>query len=551
MSKTLHTILLSLFLAAVGIAIFLHKFLAVGLPVVPDLTSNLWLVEGRLSLNPDRGAIEEILESDRFIPAKIEFKLPQESAYYKIREEDFIAKGFDREIEEDPSNSENSNRKVIFQKENADSQENIFYQATIFQSRSLKPDDESSSSNFNIAQELVSKKFNKLEQNEALIEDNLEENRPTQEIESLLQEARNKSTDDTSFAREIYRLALNPEDGRIQTLRLILQEESTPKLAVWLLRQAGYAARVGNGLLLSSQENYTADFVRWMEVKSGDRWLAYDPITDDFGPQDRYLTWWYGFEPVLEARGLDDIAITVTVRPSTIKTVEDFGQKETENVFLERSLIKLPLSVQRVFRVLVLIPIGALIVSGTRQLIGISTFGTFTPILIALSFRETGLILGIALFCAVVAIGLFIRFYLHRLQLLVIPRLATILTATVLIIGAIAIFLQDINMPVGLSISLFPIVILAMTIERAAVLWDEEGAKETAIAGFNSILVASVGFLFMSNPYIQHLCFVFPELLLVVLALNLLLGRYKGYKLVEYFRFLSMQRELDRAAKEQ
>ncbi|MDY6805394.1 MAG: UUP1 family membrane protein [Cyanobacteriota bacterium] len=548
MNKTVHTFLLALFLSALGIAIFLHKFLGLGLPVLPDINSNLWLVEARLSLNPSQTAIEEVLESDRFIPARIELKLPKESDYYKIREEDFIAKGYDRdiEIEEDSSKQDKEGRVAVFQKENADSRENIFYQATIFQSKALESDSDSNGSgNFNIARELVSKQFNKLERSEAIIQDNLEENRPTQEIDSLLEEARQKSTDDVSFAREIYRLALNPEDSRIETLRQVLQiEESTPKLAVWLLQEADYEARVGNGLLLSSEENYTADFVRWMEVKSGDRWLAYDPIEDNFGPQGRYLTWWYGFEPVLQGEGLEDIAIAVTVRPNTISMVEDFRERETENIFLDRSLIKLPLSVQRVFRVLVLIPIGALIVSATRQLIGISTFGTFTPILIALSFRETGLIFGLVLFCAVVILGLSIRFYLHQLQLLVIPRLATILTATVLVIAAITIALQDINMPLGLSISLFPIVILAMTIERAAVMWDEAGPRETAIAGFNSILIASIGFLFMSNAYIQHLCFVFPELLLIVLALNLILGRYNGYKLTEYFRFLSMQREL-------
>jgi hypothetical protein len=36
---------------------------------------------------------------------------------------------------------------------------------------------------------------------------------------------------------------------------------------------------------------------------------------------------------------------------------------------------------------------------------------------------------------------------------------------------------------------------------------------------------------------IQHLVFVFPELLLVVLAASLLLGRYKGYRLSELIRF--------------
>jgi hypothetical protein len=38
---------------------------------------------------------------------------------------------------------------------------------------------------------------------------------------------------------------------------------------------------------------------------------------------------------------------------------------------------------------------------------------------------------------------------------------------------------------------------------------------------------------------VQHLAFVFPELLLVVLAAMLLLGRYTGYRLSELVRFRS------------
>jgi len=41
----------------------------------------------------------------------------------------------------------------------------------------------------------------------------------------------------------------------------------------------------------------------------------------------------------------------------------------------------------------------------------------------------------------------------------------------------------------------------------------------------------------MSVNEIQHLVFAFPELLLVVLAAALLLGRYKGYRLTELMRF--------------
>jgi len=179
-----------------------------------------------------------------------------------------------------------------------------------------------------------------------------------------------------------------------------------------------------------------------------------------------------------------------------------------------------------------------------HQIIGLKTFGTFTPILISLAFRQTGLIVGIPLFVLVVIIGLLFRGYLNRLQLLIVPRLAAILTATVLMIGVLAILMESLDISLGLSVSLFPIVILAMTIERAALMWEEAGAKDTIVAGLGSILASIIGYFCMVNDYVQHWAFVFPELLLLVLAINILVGRYNGYKLIEYFRFRSLQRQL-------
>ena len=47
----------------------------------------------------------------------------------------------------------------------------------------------------------------------------------------------------------------------------------------------------------------------------------------------------------------------------------------------------------------------------------------------------------------------------------------------------------------------------------------------------------------MSNRYLEHLIFVFPELLLVILAMTLLLGRYTGYRLTELWRFRAALRD--------
>ena len=89
----------------------------------------------------------------------------------------------------------------------------------------------------------------------------------------------------------------------------------------------------------------------------------------------------------------------------------------------------------------------------------------------------------------------------------------------------------------GLSIALFPMVILAMTIERMSLIWEEHGPSEAIQQGFGSLAVASLGYLVMSNDAMSHLIFVFPETLLIILAATLLLGRYTGYRLTELWRF--------------
>ena len=129
------------------------------------------------------------------------------------------------------------------------------------------------------------------------------------------------------------------------------------------------------------------------------------------------------------------------------------------------------------------------------------------------------------MFILIVIIGLLFRGYLDKLQLLIVPRLAAILTATVLIIGFVTVLMQGLGVNLGLSVSLFPIVILAMTIERASSMWEENGAKDTIIAGLGTILVSVMGYFCMFNDYVQHWAFVFPELLLLVLGVNILVGQ--------------------------
>jgi hypothetical protein len=56
-----------------------------------------------------------------------------------------------------------------------------------------------------------------------------------------------------------------------------------------------------------------------------------------------------------------------------------------------------------------------------------------------------------------------------------------------------------------------------------------------------SLVVAAAAYIVMGIGALSHLIFVFPELLLLVIAASLLAGRYTGYRLLELRRFKALK----------
>jgi len=194
-----------------------------------------------------------------------------------------------------------------------------------------------------------------------------------------------------------------------------------------------------------------------------------------------------------------------------------------------------------VYEVLLLVPFGILVIVILRNIVGLSSFGTFAPVLIALAFRETELLRGLVLFVLIVSLGLGVRFYMERLRLLLIPRLAAVVTVVVLLMGLISVIGNRLDMDTGLSVSLFPMIIISMVIERMSVVWEERGAWTAIREGIGSLAMAALAYAVMGIELLAHWVRVFPELNLVILALLIALGRYTGFRFSELVRF----RQLD------
>ncbi len=321
-----------------------------------------------------------------------------------------------------------------------------------------------------------------------------------------------------------------------QNVSLLKERYEEPELLARLLNTAGIAARTVQVLELQDGRRRQS-LVEHVQVWDDERWRLYHPEDGPVADISNLLLWQTETPSVLEVMGGTRSRVSFSMI-SQDRSMLDLAEESREPGFA-LSLYSLPIAEQGMFKLIMLLPVGALVVVFMRILVGIRTSGTFMPVLIALAFLQTDLLPGLTSFILVIAIGLLIRSYLSSLNLLLVARIATLVILVIGIISIFSVVSYQLGLIGGLTITFFPMIILAWTIERMSIIWEEEGPKEVLIQGGGSLLVATLAFLLMDLPIVRHLAFNFPELHLAILALVMIIGRYTGYRLLELGRFAS------------
>ena len=263
----------------------------------------------------------------------------------------------------------------------------------------------------------------------------------------------------------------------------------------------------------------------------------YDMSSFREGLPENFIIWNDYSVNSLDVYGGRDSTVSFSMIRQRTQIADIFRPEETDLTLLSFSICELPLAEQSIFRTMLLIPLGVLVVVILRILVGVRTSGTFMPVLLAMAFMETSLITGLLGFLLVVGTGLVIRSYLSRLNLLLVARISAVIITVICIITIFTVGSFKMGLTEGLKITYFPIIILSWTIERMSILWEEEGAKEVVVQGGSSLLVAVLVFLVINSTVIRYLVFNFLGLQLIIMAVTLLLGSYTGYRLSELRRF--------------
>ncbi len=323
-----------------------------------------------------------------------------------------------------------------------------------------------------------------------------------------------------------------------QNMSLLRQSYEPASLIAGLLSRAGIAARTVKALELEDGRR-NQPLHNFVQVWDADEWLLYDPESGRVDDTSELLLWQTGTPSVIDVVGGRRSQVKFSM---TSQSRSSLGVSRLRDSPFDLSLHELPIAEQGMFKLIMTLPVGAFVVVFMRLVVGVRTSGTFMPVLIALTLVQTELLAGLIGLVLVVSAALLIRSYLSSLNLLLVARIATLVVVVIMLVLILAVVSYRLGLISGLAITFFPMIILAWTVERMSILWEEEGPSEAMIQGVGSLLVAILAYLAMSLSIVRHLSYNFPELSLCVLAAIMLLGRYTGYRLLELRRFQPLVR---------
>lgn len=365
-------------------------------------------------------------------------------------------------------------------------------------------------------------------------------------LNELVKAAHLKSADDETFLRQLIRL-LKEDSGDVKLLKTFYRDKGgLPGLIGEALKREGVKYRFVQGLIKES-DSKNQPLISFLQIGSGGRMVSFNYETGEKGLPDNFIAWKYGSDPLLEVIGGRDSNVTFTLLKENISMAKVATLRSTEQNrgLASFSLMTLPLNQQHTFRLLLMIPVGALIMVIMRVLVGVTTSGTFMPILFALAFQQTSLLTGLVLFMIVVAVGIWIRSLLTNLNLLLVPRIAACVIVVIFIMASISILSHQFDIEAGRAVTFFPVIILAWTVERMFIHWEESGAAAALSKIGASLLVTTFIYIALQAESIQHIMFYFPEQILTILAVIILLGSYTGFRLLELVRFSAFKEGKD------
>ncbi|MDX9814093.1 MAG: inactive transglutaminase family protein [Sulfurimonas sp.] len=502
MSRKISLYVITLVLIIIGATLMVLRHQDTKIPYLSNEKRDIWVLEAKVEFSPIKD--QPILAS---------LNLPYDPPNFNILFEQSVSAGYGFNIV-----SKNGTRRGEWSNRSASSKQVLYYKVQVVKDKDT------------IDSEFVDQVY------EEKIIWNESESLAAKDIIST---AFSKSSNNETFTKELIKQLSSLKQDKNSSI--LLDKRDYIDVLSKLLYDAKVPHRISMALELKDARRHQS-LSPIIEIYDSNKWILFDPLNSSIDGDKEYFLWYRGGKSLIDLVGGKNAQVTFSMLKQNMPSTEVAKEQLSDSGFGLFSLQRLPIEEQSFLKILLLLPIAALVTVFMRLLVGIKTSGTFSPVLIAMAFLQTSLFLGLTNFIVLIAIGLMIRGYLSSLNLLLVARIATIIIIVIFMVGFMTLLGYELGFNSRMSVAFFPIVIVSWMIERMSILWEEEGAKEVFVQGGGSLFVASLAYLVMQNGYMIHLSFNFPEVNLIIIALIILMGRYTGYRLLELYRFREFKR---------
>lgn len=199
---------------------------------------------------------------------------------------------------------------------------------------------------------------------------------------------------------------------------------------------------------------------------------------------------------------------------------------------------------------MLLLPLVATLVSVIHYVIGFSGYGIFMPTMIAVALLATGTGGGLILFAVILVITLLSNILVKKIKLHYWPaRSITLLFVSMGTFGAM-VLASYIEMVDVSKISIFPILFMILLTEEFVRTQLIKSKKEAVSLTVGTLILAIAGAMIMGIRGIQEMVLGHAEIvILIVIIINVLVGKYGGIRLTEIKRFKGAIRKKEKSLK--
>lgn len=198
-------------------------------------------------------------------------------------------------------------------------------------------------------------------------------------------------------------------------------------------------------------------------------------------------------------------------------------------------------------QLLLMLPFISTLVVVARHIMGIKSFGMYFPIIATYALVFLGLKTGLLLVLYLAVIGSISRMAISTIRIHYLSRLSLVIClstfASLVFLYIMTLF--DFSRP-HIAQNALPIILVISFSETFVSTQIQKGTRAAIYLFFETLIIAILGYLIISWSFMKDFVLSFPYIVILVFLFNVLIGKWKGLRLYEVWRFRTIKNERER-----